>query len=308
MGAALFQADLFQNVSHRISHCRCGRQRQVHNAEGNSQPLAGHSTHQLTHPGDFKSGLFDNIRHFRNGSVLGFGQSSPYHAGAGNPYVNDAVCFSYTVERPCHKGVVLRSVAEHHQFGGADAVAVLGGFGGIPHHLAHELAGVQVDSRFSGADIYRRADVIGFRQSLGNGTDQLLISGRKTFLHQCRVTPDEVYPAVYCGLFQHMGVFDGLTRRGADNGDGGDGNPLVDNGNPVFLFNLFPHLHQFAGLLHDFIVNLPAGGIRVRIDAIQQRDAHGNGADVQVFFLDHVDGFHDVLGIEHGSHSPFFAW
>ena len=82
--------------------------------------------HQLTHAGDLEGGFLDGLRHHVKGLALDGLQGVVHHAGAGDAHVDDALRLAHAVERARHEGVVLHRVAEYHQLGAADAVAVRG--------------------------------------------------------------------------------------------------------------------------------------------------------------------------------------
>ena len=84
-------------------------------------------------------------------------------------------------------------------------------------------------------------------------------------------------------------------------GHGGDGDALVDDGNAELPLDGLAGDHQFFCLTADLFIDLPAGGLGVGVGAVQQGDAHGNGADVQVLLVDHVDGGEDVIGVDHNT-------
>ena len=71
---------------------------------------------------------------------------------------------------------------------------------------------------------------------------------------------------------------------------GGDGDALVDDGDAKFQLDLFTGGHQTFGVAADLVIDLPAGFHRVAVAAGEQGDAHGDGTDVQVLLVDHVDG------------------
>ena len=102
-------------------------------------------------------------------AVAGFGQRSAHHAGAGNADVDYAVRFAGAVEGAGHKGVVLRGVAEYHQLGCADAVAVGCAFGCFRRMMAPIIFhSIHIDAGLGGADIDRGADEFGVSQRLRN--------------------------------------------------------------------------------------------------------------------------------------------
>ena len=63
---------------------------------------------------------------------------------------------------------------------------------------------------------------------------------------------------------------------------------------------------RLFGLGGDFIINLLAKSVGILTDAIPKGNAHGNGADIQIFLSDHADRFEDVLCIDHWDNSIVF--
>ena len=206
----------------------------------------------------------------------------PNHAGTGNAHVDDAVRLAGTVESAGHEGIVLGSVAEHHQLGGADALPVSSALGGLQNDAAHLFHGVHVDARLGGAYVYRGAHQFGLVQCLRDALDQSVVSGAKALVDQSGVAADEVDAHGVSGFVQGLGEADG-GRGGAcsgDHGDGGDGDPLVDDGNAVLPGNVLAGLYQILGIAADLVIDLLGCPVRIGIDAVQQGDAHGDGADV----------------------------
>ena len=111
-------------------------------------------------------------------------------------------------------------------------------------------------------------------------------------MHQGRVPPDEVHPYRVGGPVQCLGEVDG-GGGGAGPGhhaNGGDGNALVDDGDAILLGDVLPGLYQMLRVPADLIVDFPGGLFHVRVDAVQEGDAHGDGPDIQILVVDHVDG------------------
>ncbi len=88
-------------------------------------------------------------------------------------------------------------------------------------------------------------------------------------------------------------------RRSGHQGDGGDGDALVDDGDAEFLLDGLAGGHQIFGAAGDLVVDGVAGLPGVAAGAGQQGDAHGDGAHVQMLLVDHLDGLHDLVLIEH---------
>jgi len=204
------------------------------------------------------------------------------------------------VEGACHKGVVLGGVAKNNQLGGADALPVRRSLGGVHNHAAHNPHGVQIDPRLCGADVHRGADEFRLAQRLGNGGDKLTVAGGKTLLHQGGIPADKVDAHLFGRAVQGVGVPHHVPSGSARQyGDGGHRNALVDNGDSVLLLDFIAGPHKLPGPGGDFVVHLLAGARNIAVHAVQQRNTHGDGADVQVLLLNHGDGFQNIADIIH---------
>ena len=270
MGTADLQAHFFQNPRHAVAHRRGGSQAQVHNAEGHAQAAGGLHAHQLSHPGDLEGGLLDGFCHHVKGLPLDLLQRMVHNTGAGHTHIDDALRLTDTVERTCHKGVILHCVGKYHQLGAAHAAVVLGQCGGFFDDASHFCYGIHIDARLGRANIDAGAHPLGGSQCLGDGANQLPVAGGSALLHQGRKAADEVHAAGLgsgiqrlCNL--HIAV--GLASAG-DQGNGGDGNPLVDNGNAKLRFNLLTHRHQILGEPGNLIINLLAADLQIRVAAV----------------------------------------
>ena len=305
MGAADGQPHLLQDPGHAVSDGRSGRQRQVYDAEGSIQPPGGLGGHHLAHTGDLESRLFDGLRHHVKGLVLAGPQGVVYHAGAGDAHIDDAVGLTYAVESPGHKGVILHGVAEHHQLGAAQPVGVTGQMGRLLDDAAHAGHGVHVDARLGGAHIDAGADDIRLRQCLWNGPQQQLVAVGKALLHQRRVAADEVHAAGLGGPVHGVGKGNVVLRVAAAGHQrhGGHGDALVDDGNTELPLNLLARPHQMLRPTADLVIDFLAAALGILADAVQQGDTHGDGADIQMALIDHVDGIKNVMYTQHGSPS-----
>ena len=72
---------------------------------------------------------------------------------------------------------------------------------------------------------------------------------------------------------------------------------LVDDRKAVLRFDVTARADEMLRFFGDLIVNVPAETVGVVTDAVKQRDAHGDGPDVEVLLADHSDGFENVLCI-----------
>ena len=212
-----------------------------------------------------------------------------------------AIRLTGAVEGTSHKGVVLRGVAEHHQLGSTDALTVGSQLTGLFDSLAHELDGVHVQACLGGADIHRAAHDVSLGQGTGNGLDQAAVTGRKALVHQSTVAAHKVHAHLFAGSVQGLGKIHRVCLRAGtqQHGNGGDADALVDDGNAVLGTDALHGRHQVGSLGGDLVVDVLAGLFGVRVDAVQQADAHGHGAHVQIVLREHLDGFQDIPGVKH---------
>ena len=305
--AAGLKAHLFEDVGHAVAHGRGGGQRQVDDAGGYAQRLGGEVCHQLAHTGDLERRALDQLGHLVDGGILGqFGQRGAHCTGAGDTDVDLAVRLAGAVERTGHEGVVLRRIAEDDQLGRADALAVCRQLAGLFDGFAHPLDGVHVQARLGSTDVHRAAHDVGLRQCAGDGLDEPEVARRKALVHKGRVAAHKVDAHLLAGGVQCFGKVHrvGIRAGTQQHGDGRHADALVDDGDAVFGADVLHGRHQIGRLGHDLVVDLLTGLFRVRVDAVQQADAHGHGPHVQIVLGEHLDGFEDVTGIHH-AHNRF---
>ncbi len=310
VGAADLQAHLLQNPRHAVSHRGGGGQAQIHNAEGHPQAAGGLLAHKLAHPGHLEGGFLDGLCHHVKGLALDALKGMVHHSRAGDAHIQHALGLAHPVEGAGHKGVVLHGVGKHHQLGTAQAVVVCGQLGSPLDHPAHLRHGVHVNTGPGGAHIDTGADPLRGGHGLGDGADELPVPRRGPLLDQSCEAADEVDAAGLGGGVHgfrqlHIGI---RLAGGGDDGNGSHGNALVDDGDAEFPLDILPHLHQILGAAGDFLINFPAADRKIRVAAVQQADAHGDGPDVQVPLFDHILGGQDVLLTQHGTSLKCGAW
>ena len=301
MGAAHLQPHLLQDAGHAVPHSGGGGQGKVHDAEGGVQAAAGFLGHQLAHAGDAEGGLFDGLGHHIEGLALHALKGVVHHAGAGDAHVDDPLRLAHAVEGAGHEGVVLHSVAEHHQLGAAEAAPVRGALRQLLDGAAHEGHRIHVDARLGGAHVDGRAHQVGGGKSFWDGGNELPVCVGHALLDQGGETADEVDAGSFGRPVQGGGKGGVVVclRRSGHQGDGGDGDALVDDGDAEFLLDGLAGGHQIFGAAGDFVVDGVTGLPGVAAGAGQQGDAHGDGAHVQMLLVDHLDGLHDLVLIEH---------
>ena len=119
-------------------------------------------------------------------------------------------------------------------------------------------------------------------------------------MNQCGKAADEVDAHVFGHPVQGFGIFHRISAAGShQHGNRRHADPLIDDGNSVFLFDELTGLYQIFGVRVNFVVNFFTGPVDVAVTAVQKGDAHGDGPDIQILLLDHGDGLHDVIKIQH---------
>ena len=84
-------------------------------------------------------------------------------------------------------------------------------------------------------------------------------------------------------------------RRGGDQRDGCDGNPLIDDGNAEFPLDLFSRCDQALCIAADLVVDLFTRTLCASVRAGEERDAHRDRADIQMLLVDHTDRFQNII-------------
>ncbi len=276
-----------------------GGEGEVDDAEGDIEPAGGLVGDQLADSRDLERGVLDELRHFGDVGVGDLLEGMADDTGTGDTDVDDAVGLAGTVEGACHEGVVFDRVAEDDELGRGDAFPVGRLFGAFADDLSHEGDGIHVDARFRGTDVDAGADVVRDGQRFGDGADEGFIARCEAFLDEGRVAAEVVGAHFFRGALQGQGVLDRVSAaRGEDHGNGRDGDPLVDDGDAVLPLDVFPGPDEVRRLADDLLVDAVAGPVDVRVGAVEQGNAHGDGSDVEVLLVDHVDRFEDVRHVE----------
>ena len=221
-------------------------------------------------------------------------------SGSPTPW-NDAVRFTGAVEGAGHKGIVLHSIAEHHQLGTAEAALIRGALGQVLDGAAHQGHRVHIDARLRGAHIHTGAHQVGGRQRLRDGGDEFPVGLRHPLLHQGGESANKIDAGGLGGPVQSGGKGRVVLRLrgGSHQGDRGDGDPLVDDGDAELRLDGLSSGHQLFGISGDLVVDRIAGRLRVAAGAGQQGDPHSDGPHIQVLLVDHLDGLHNFVLTEH---------
>ena len=175
-----------------------------------------------------------------------------------------------------------------------------GKLGSLPYHAAHKLYGIHIDTGFGGADVYRGAYKVSSSQSTRHSFDELFVTCAETFLHQSTEAADEVYSHILGNTVKGKGVLYRVSAAHSNqHGDRCYADSFIYDRNFVFFLYSLAGFNQVFGFFVYFLVNLFAGAVYVAVCTVQERNAHSDGSDVQIFLLNHSYGFHYVIKIQH---------
>ncbi|MPM92205.1 hypothetical protein SDC9_139340 [bioreactor metagenome] len=217
--------------------------------------------------------------------------------------IYDGVRFGNAVERPRHEGVVVRRIAEYHKLRASYGVPVRRSLRRTFYDIAHEPHGVHVYPYLRCGDLDGTANPLRASQSLRYGVYQHPVRPGHALRHQCRVPAYEIDTYLLRSPFQSMCYGDEIighsASRGPDDAYRGDGDPLVDYGDPVLQADVLCNGDQVPCGAYDLVVYLLIKGIQIRVAAFHEAYAHGDRSYVQILPLDHLVGLEDLVQIYH---------
>ena len=151
--------------------------------------------------------------------------------------------------------------------------------------LAHLLHGVHVDARLGGAHVDGGAHhALSHPRPRGCFRSKRPVPGAKALVHQGGVPADEVDPHSVgrpCpepwrnGPGRRCGQAPAIMAMGVTE------MRLLMMGMPYCREMSSPVFTRSLSVAADFVVDLLAGLVHIGVDAVQQGDAHGDGADIQ---------------------------
>ena len=297
MRTADLKPHFLQNAGHAVADGGRGRKGKIDNAKRRIEPAARLLRDELTHARDAERRFLHGLRHHVERLALDALQRVIHNARPGNADVDHFLRLAHAVERARHEGVILYRIAEDHKLGAAKAALLFRERRRLFHRLPHQGDGVHVDSRLGRADIDRRAHKVRTGQRLGDRSDQLPIGVRHALLHKRRKTANKVNTDIFGRAVKRLGKRDIVfrLRRGGDQRDGCDGNPLIDDGNAKFPLDLFSRCDQMLCIAADLVVDLFTRTLRAAVRAGEERDAHRDRADIQMLLVDHTDCFQNII-------------
>ena len=170
--------------------------------------------------------------------------------------------------------------------------------------MAEQFDRVHVDAGLGGADVHGRADDVGLGKGLRQGADEQLLGRGHGLGDECGVAADQVDADLLGRLVKRVGDLDEVLARlagaGTDQRDRGDGDALVDDRDAVVAFDGLAGGNEVLGIGSDLAVDVAAGLVDIVRGAVEQRDAHGDGANVELLLLDHLIGLVDLHDVQHG--------
>ena len=98
-----------------------------------------------------------------------------------------------------------------------------------------------------------------------------------------------------------MGDFDVILGGvfATHQGNGGHRHALVDDRDAKLLFNLAAYGYQTLCTARNLVIDSVADDGDVISCAVVEGDTHGDGTNVKVLLLDHIDGFQYVFDVDH---------
>ena len=302
--ANLFEADLLKHFADGVAYGRGRRERKVDDAEWNAKATGCLLCHQLADARDLERGALDGFAQELEILALGRIQCAGDDTRTGNADINHRVAFGHAMEAACHERVVVRHVAEGHELDAAVGVVVGGALGNVLDDVAEQFDRVHVDAGLGGTDVHGRADDVGLGKGLRQGADEQLLGRGHGLGDECGVAADQVDADFLGCLVKRVGDLDEvlacLAGAGTDQRDRGDGDALVDDRDAVVAFDGLAGGNEVLGIGSDLAVDVVAGLVDIVRGAVEQRDAHGDGADVELLLLDHLIGLVDLHDVQHG--------
>ena len=120
------QSHLLQHIGYGITYSRSWCQREVNNSKRHTQTTGSLTGYQLTHTGNLKGSLLNGFSHLSKICTFEIFKGVLYHTWAADTHTDNLLCFTDTMEGTCHKRIIPRSIAEHHQFGTSQCILVAG--------------------------------------------------------------------------------------------------------------------------------------------------------------------------------------
>ena len=111
-------------------------------------------------------------------------------------------------------------------------------------------------------------------------------------MHQRGKAADEINAAIFCRPIhsngqRHIGI---CVAGIANDSHRGYGDALIHNGNTELPFDLLAYFYKVFRTANDLFIDPIGADLNILVGAIQKRNAHGNGTDIQMPLVDHILG------------------
>ena len=144
---------------------------------------------------------------------------------------------------------------------------------------------------------------VGGGEGFGQRVDEGSVAGSHAFFHEGAEAAQKIDAGFLGGFVEHLAgahhLF-GVESR-ADHGHGADADALVHHGNAVARADFVAVFHEMGGVFGDFGAHLVGEHVEVVTDAVEEADAEGNGANIEMFVAEHVDSAEHFAFSEHGA-------
>ena len=137
---------------------------------------------------------------------------------------------------------------------------------------------VHIDAGLRRGDVYRRANLVGARESLRDRVDEAQVAGRRAFMDQGAEPPDKIHADGLGGRVQGPGdgyIVGGFAAFGHDR-NGGHRYSLVDHGNAIEVLDLVRHADEVLRARRDLLVDVFIEDAHIAVGAVPQAQAHGS--------------------------------
>ena len=299
----MLQTNLLQDLSNTVADGRSRSKRKIHNTKLNTKTFGSFPCYQLSNTCYLKCSTFDHLAKCLKILSSHFLKSSFNNTRSADTYVDDRICLCHTVERTCHKRIIIRRITEYNQLGTSQRILILTCLSCFQNDLTHQFDSVHIDTCTCRAHIYRAADTLCLCQCLWNRLDQKFLCRSHSLAYQSRITTNEVYSNCLCSLIQSLcnchKIFFCLTCRTAHQSDRSYGNSFIYNGDPIFHGDCLTCRYQIFGTGCNLVINLFVQSLKITVNTVQKADSHCNGTHIQVLLLDHFIGFIYFKNIDH---------
>ena len=201
----VLKAYLAKDVGHRVTNGWRWGKRKVDDAEWHTESARSLLSHKLTHTGDLEGRALDSLTEHLEILTTNVFKGILHNARTAHTHTNHGIWLTHTEEGASHEGVVVGSIAEHHELGATYRHTLLSGFGCLSHDVAHKTYGIHVDARLGRTDVHGAANKVGLGKGLGDGAYHQLVAVGHSFRNNGRVATEEVHTHGLGGTVECLG-------------------------------------------------------------------------------------------------------